>query len=1085
MFEHPSGLPYAFDRARDQPQQKAVVFYGRRPFIQGAELNELQTILRAMLARLGGMVAGDGDRIEGADVRLDGDTASLSAGRIYIAGDVLPVAAATIEDVPTVGRTTIGVRRVTTYVTHEQDEDLRGMVPGEPSEGEPGAARECVTIAWALQDDEGEGEGDYYPVYAVQDGTVIDQIAPPALDGIMQALALYDRPHGSYVVDGMRVTALGSAGGAQVFDIGAGEANIFGFKVQRQASMRVAQEEDWDTETIAGETHIYPDAPSHTFSVLRAPIDTINQILLTKEVTEDITRGGIAHGADALPHTGVIEIVSIAGYTQGVDYTRVGNSVDWALAGAEPAGGASYSVTYRYRSAVSADASSATTITVSGGAEDGEIIVTYTSKLPRVDRLCLDRTGAPVYLKGVSAPANPWPPVVPVTLLSLATITNDWMSTPAVQNTDVIFVDEATHRRGLKAVENLTRLVMHERIQTGINARDTVATRGMFVDPLLDDSTRDQGEAQTAAISDGRMELPIAVTVHLGNLSEPATLVAVEEIVVAQELVTGCVKINEYQNFTPQPASVRLTPRADFWTETQTAWTSPLTQEFSRGTAHEGSPLEVVSETAELVGRRQEAARFLRQIDITVSIVGFGAGETLDYAAFDGIDITPADEAADEDGELSFTFAVPANVSAGTKLLTVLGGGGTWGQASFAGGGAITIETMRRVTTIERWNAPPVVSVQVSPTPAPAPGPMEPPAFVQPGFDWFAFTMSSGEAEADPQAQIFAVPATRQLLGIDFRLCGIGDTSNQIVVHQVGVEAGLPAADPVAEAVVSMAGAAVGWKAARYHLPVTTPTGRQHAFVVKTDDGDHSISVARLGSFDAAKQQWVTRHPYTAGPRATSLTARNWSLVQEEALAFRLIAARYPVTTRTIELGEIDLEDTSDLKVVAAVELPSSDCSVVFEIERANGTIYRLLPGQRLKLTEYLTETVEWRAVLTGTEQLSPILYAPVQLHAGSIAASFTYVSRAFAFGEDVDPSAYFYAYLPGGATVAVHYDKADDDWQAMSLGDQHQLAWPQWSERRYDATGVTAVQGRIRITATGGPAARVEVGQLGAALRV
>ena len=135
-----------------------------------------------------------------------------------------------------------------------------------------------------------------------------------------------------------------------------------------------------------------------------------------------------------------------------------------------------------------------------------------------------------------------------------------------------------------------------------------------------------------------------------------------------------------------------------------------------------------------------------------------------------------------------------------------------------------------------------------------------------------------------------------------------------------------------------------------------------------------------------------------------------------------------------------------------------------------------------LQLPEYITESVVFRAVLKGTQTLSPILYAPVQLLAGTIAQEFTYISRAIKLGSGVELAAYAYAYLPGGATLAVHHDLVDGSWQAMTLTETDALAFPQWTDRKYERAGITGVEGRIRIKGTGGPAARLLVGNLGAA---
>ncbi|MBX8827475.1 DUF4815 domain-containing protein, partial [Ochrobactrum sp. SFR4] len=288
---------------------------------------------------------------------------------------------------------------------------LLGLVPGTPSEGEPGAARIIQSIAWALADD--EQEGNFSAVYVIQDGTILDQTGPSMLEPVMQQLAIYDRPHGHYVVDGCRVTGLGANAGGQEFSIEQGEANISGFKRTRLAAIRISEQEIWDEGAVPGETHTYPGGPSYTFKVNQRPISMINSILITKEKTVMVTRGAIANGVDGLPDTSVTQIMNIPGYTQGVDYQRMGDAVDWGLPGNEPAAGATYECTYRYRTVIQADSYTHDTITVSGGATGGDVIVAYTTRLPRIDRIGLQEDGSAVYIKGVSARANPVPPIVP------------------------------------------------------------------------------------------------------------------------------------------------------------------------------------------------------------------------------------------------------------------------------------------------------------------------------------------------------------------------------------------------------------------------------------------------------------------------------------------------------------------------------------------------------------------------------------------------------------------------------------------------------------------------------------------------
>ncbi|MDM9647758.1 DUF4815 domain-containing protein [Rhizobium sp. S163] len=1073
--EHKSGLAFAIDRATGKREQQSVVFYGERPFIQSAELIELQTIMRERAARGMKLVANDGNRVSRADavVNIEAATVTLTDGEIFVAGDVFPVEAAVLSAVPMTGRTEIGVRLTTTWLTSEDDPTLLGQVPGL-AEGEPGAAREVAAIAWAHIDD--GGAGDFYTVYTLQDGTILDQTGPSILEPAMQALAAYDRPNGNYIVSGCRVTALGADAGAQQFSIEQGEANINGYKRTRLAALRYAEPEAWDELAIPGETHIYAGGASFTFAVDQAPIADINSILLTKERTYTLTRGAIANGADQLPDTSILSVSLVkkgsTTYASPADFKLEGRTIDWSAAGSEPAAGETYQVTYRYRASVSADASTATTITVSGGVAGGEIIVAYTQKLPRVDRLCLLQDGSPLYIKGLPARQNPLPPGAPSDALKLCQISYDWMSTPVITsdgiNDGVRFVSAAEQARFNNMLLDLGRLVQLERLKSGIDAREPVAKKNMFVDPFADDTYRDGGTPQSGAISDGMLMLAITPTFYSAPIDKAVTLDFVEEVIISQELKTFCELINPYQNFTLLPGSLKLTPAVDFWTESREEWLSAQTVQFNQGTRSDGGPLQTTSTTTQLVDQRIEQLEFLRQIQVAFEISGFGPGEILKTLTFDDIDVKPAGvQTANAQGKISGTFIIPANVTAGSKVMAAEGMGGIEATTIFTGQGTIEIDVMRRVTTVNNWTRAQVTrSISTN---------------------WNSGNNSNGgrggASSSDPQAQLFAVSEPRQILGVDFHLCKIGDTAKHLLVDQVSIDNGYPTADIAAEAVVSMIGAGIGWKSARYNLPLTTLADRSHAFVIKTDDNLHSVSGAKLGGFDAELQKYVTVHPYVTGPRFSSVNAQTWTAHQDEALSFRVVAAKYPVKTKTVDLGTYNLVACSDLQVRAAVELPSAGCTVIFEVERPNGTIYKLLPFQVLSLTEFITETVHLRAVLTGTEKLSPILYAPIELIAGKIATELTYVTRAFTLGEAVRVANYFKAYLPGGATIAMSYSVDGGAFVNVPVTSIEALAYPLWSERKHEKTGLNGTNIRLKLTGTGGPDARLIIGDFGAGI--
>lgn len=185
----------------------------------------------------------DGDRAEGAEANVDTETGIVHCfpGKIYIGGDIYPITEAYLAAVPMTGEVSIGVRVIRTIVTEIEDPTLLGLHPGTAAEGEPGAVRQEITLSWGFSGDGQEGE--LYSVYRLLGGTIITQLPPPSLSGVIEQLSIYDDDlNGNYIVDGCEVTALGLTGENQRYSIGAGTANIKGYKRIRETAFTLAAE---------------------------------------------------------------------------------------------------------------------------------------------------------------------------------------------------------------------------------------------------------------------------------------------------------------------------------------------------------------------------------------------------------------------------------------------------------------------------------------------------------------------------------------------------------------------------------------------------------------------------------------------------------------------------------------------------------------------------------------------------------------------------------------------------------------------------------------------------------------------------
>jgi len=353
-----------------------------------------------------------------------------------------------------------------------------------------------------------------------------------------------------------------------------------------------------------------------------------------------------------LPDVSVLSIQSITQggttYVATTSYFLNGDKVDWSPAGPEPAPGSTYSITYRYLGNVTPSAVNlqAGTFTVTGAVNGTLVLTDYQWKLPRYDRLCVDRDGNFSRVKGIGTRFNPLPPAVPGNLLGLATIEQRWGLTPGVTNDGIraIPFDQLERMRSL--IVDLFDLVALERLRNDISSREPSSKRGVFVDPFLDDDLRDQGLTQTAAIIDGTLQLPIAPTIYQAptNNSQDWMLPYTEEIVLEQTRRTGSSPINPYASFDPIPATVVLSPAVDRWTVINTIWASPITQSIVNNVANGNRRGQVESTTTtrtELLSESQRPVQFLRPIIINFTLNGFDSGETLTQVQFDGINVTP------------------------------------------------------------------------------------------------------------------------------------------------------------------------------------------------------------------------------------------------------------------------------------------------------------------------------------------------------------------------------------------------------------------------------------------------------------
>lgn len=623
--------------------------------LQGAELNEIQEYAIARFKRFGSALFKDGDVVRNAQVVINPNSGSVQAesGSVYLRGDVRGVPSRNFS-IPVTGEVSIGVYLLESVVTSLEDPGLRDPVAGTRNYQEPGAARLKVEPRWGWDGEELSTE--FYPVYEVLDGVLKAKEVPPSMEAISQAIARYDRDSagGGYVVSGLNATKLNDLqDGTQVYSVSAGKAYVRGFPMEFKASTRLEIDPAPDLNFVDSEPQVSESETSQRVSLDYTPVANITSVRITKRKTVTMTHGAYSGALDQIEDEAVLLIESVkqggVTYTQGTDYRLTSGKVDWSLSGAEPATGSTYTVVYQAITVVTPTSVDSTGCTVSGAVLGSLILVSYNQKLPRIDRICIDDEGVMRYVKGVSSAYNPTPPVIPKTMLPIATVVQTWDSKRKVINDSVRVFPMDKIAELSDRVDLALALIAQQRLESDINVRNAGAKKGLFTDPFIDDEQRDQGIWQNGAVFDGELSLPVAVSVaHIDSRGpEALSLLAYgsEGIVLQQTSYTTAMKVNPYMAFAPLPADVTLSPSIDRWAALKTVWASRETKTIVKGSGGAGLLEKVVSTTTTsslLSTTTRVIDSELRQIDVLFSIDGFGAGEQLASVKFDGVSVTPS-----------------------------------------------------------------------------------------------------------------------------------------------------------------------------------------------------------------------------------------------------------------------------------------------------------------------------------------------------------------------------------------------------------------------------------------------------------
>ncbi|MET0465323.1 MAG: DUF4815 domain-containing protein [Chitinophagaceae bacterium] len=1012
--------------ARAAKGYSALMFRAGGP-LSANELNVLQDNLMAQAREIADGIYNNGDIIDGlTPAMLVGSSAGnfkVDAGKLYIRGRVYTLGETTLT-IPTDKKVAVGVRLVVTAVDDIQDPLLKDNAEGWDSYQQPGAMTVRTEVKWGWVADGGEQDEDvtdaeFYRIYDVDRGNIIIKDVSPGIQAIMDAIANYDNTaHGSYVLDGLKVrfaryeAATAEHPNRYVFTVSNGMAHVIGYEVGRSKDTPLEVDIDFDIATAESESENYApatDGGAYAMSVNRPPLNVITAASGLIKITETVTKGSTG-GQDELNLPGVEYVISVkkgpTTYQTPRDYSLVDGHIDWSASGVgaiEPAPGDEYEVIYANRENLLTNGRgniasyNATTINLTGlvkhtNETPSVVYISYSYKLQRVDAITMDRGGDFHRLKGRPSRINPSAPSIPQTHVKLALIVYNWFEDPFVRDVRTYAVTFEEQAKVQAQIDTLSDLIATVRLNADMTAREPADRRGQFVDAFRDNESRDANLTNTMSIVDGLLVLPMTADANPPNLFAESLrhhlLPFTTEIIVEQPKYTGCIRINPYQAFEPIPAKVVISPSSDSWTQPSSTWNTLLVSNFVKAVKDKNQNSTPATNFLEVPSSQErQTVRLgisIRPQPISFAIEGFGPGEVLRELRFDNIRYNNAiagllpftvSGPANASGKITGSFNIPSGILQGQKLVEFFGDS-SYGSCTFIADNYLTwkekVKVNGKTKTIIRT------------------------------------------VKADPVAETFTLDEDCYITAVSLKFCKIGDASKPVYVQIREVNTGFPTEEVIGEGIFYLSNLTLdgqgnpvnAWTDITLQYPTFIAAGITYAIVVMTNDANHSVAYAQLGSYMTPALNngvggFVTGQPYQTGQMFTSSNGQSWVTHPDQDLTFRLIRAKFTAGQSVINLGVINAVNISDILTKATVLRPSADCEVRFRFTPDSiSDVYEAREDTPLALPLRISGAIKVEAILTAdnvnNEYLSPLLYDRPLVATGNISDNGVYIGDPF-----------------------------------------------------------------------------------------
>lgn len=1061
---------------------------------QAREFTQVGSIYKDFIGRLGDSIYSNGTIIDGCNISINNNKATISSGRIYLDGLIRLVNGAVL-DIKGTGYEVIGAKIQSTIVTEAQDHSLLDPAQGYENYGQPGAHRLKEEVIFSTNDDTAT------TIYRIQDGNVItsnsegDQQSK-LID--MLAQRTYDE-NGNYKINGLELQNQGKTDndGNILVSVSDGKSYILGYQVVKNYSTIIPLVPSRRMREILNEPKVYKSGTTK-YQLNNYPAVNITQLTVDVETTSTINKGS-AGGLDYLPNSPVISILEVKSggttYKQGTDYQLTSDGIDWSLAGAEPSVGSSYTVKYRYTytmkkgtdysisnesytSYVKLTNSTVTPV------PDSRMLVSYQFYLSRIDLILLDRLGNFSVVKGTpNINTQVEPPVnQDTTKLVIGTV----LVTPDAENISIVnYYTTRLDQAELYTVKTRVQDLEYNQAVTdldneAIDSEQATNLRGIYTDGFIGltkcDTSNDEFDCSidvdTGELTVSQSQSIIQAEVDPSNYEFNAkiydtllTAPCTESELISQNKATSAMLVNPYSAYRPM-CLVNLTPSVDNWIDTSRlvvnqAKTKSVT--LRRWWYHRGASW------AESEKRKYESlgisnSQNLGWSNTSVSSTSSNSEVVLDeaimYMRSRQVSVVCSNFYPNEDNIKCYfnnnliTLSVKDNTYKGSQ------GGTVKADASGKIVCSFTVPANTPCGTVQVLFKGSISSGSASYT---AKGRKQ-------VIRDTIITTTTIVNTTDPLAQSFQLEEDTILSGIQLYFAA-KDQAKSITIQVRNMENGYPGtklyyAKNVSPNEIIVSGDSSKPTKITFDKPVYCQKDTQYCICILSDSNLYQLYIAELGKRDILSKSFVVTQPYEAGVLFSSSNNLTWTANQTQDLKYDLLQYNYS-SDAVVMYKEVQSSTQFNKFVLAANTVDASNSGVVwyYRASRAGSWII-FEPYTEIDLG-LLTNYIQIKVELTKSAHVSPILDISSNLVVAiSDSESGTYVSRTVSMSNAFTTIRVLLdEYKPTGTSIDIYYQtNKTNGWTKLANQSSIIKVDDVYNQYEYSATVTSATTYKVKI---------------------